>query len=151
MTVPGFEPLARTFAARVTGLDLNRSLSADEIAALDAAMAEHAVLVFPETALDEDGLHRFARGFGDLDIGFKRVSRAPTRFKHEETLDMSNVGPDGALVARDHRKIVGNIANQLWHSDKLVPKAGREVFLPAVGRDHELGRGNRVRRHAGRL
>jgi alpha-ketoglutarate-dependent 2,4-dichlorophenoxyacetate dioxygenase len=133
MTVPGFEPLARTFAARVTGLDLNRSLSADEIAALDAAMAEHAVLVFPETALDEDGLHRFARGFGDLDIGFKRVSRAPTRFKHEETLDMSNVGPDGALVARDHRKIVGNIANQLWHSDSSFQRpAAKYSFLLSV-------------------
>lgn len=130
MSTPSFERLGGTFAARVTGLDITRPLSAETIAGLDAAMAEHAVLIFERTGLDEEGLHRFARSFGDLDLGFKRVSRAPTRFKYDETLDMSNVGVDGAVVPPDHRKIVGNIANQLWHTDSSFQKpAAKYSFL----------------------
>jgi alpha-ketoglutarate-dependent 2,4-dichlorophenoxyacetate dioxygenase len=117
-----FERLRGTFAAKVTGLDLTEPLDAETIACLDGAMAEHAVLIFEETGLDEEGLHRFARAFGELDIGFKRVSRAPTRFKFDETLDMSNVGAGGEIVPKDHRKIVGNIANQLWHTDSSFQK-----------------------------
>jgi alpha-ketoglutarate-dependent 2,4-dichlorophenoxyacetate dioxygenase len=127
---PTFERLGATFVARVTGLDITRPLDAETIALLEAAMAEHAVLIFENSGLDEDGLHRFARAFGNLDIGFKRVSRAPTRFKHDETLDMSNVGADGEVVAPDHRKIVGNIANQLWHTDSSFQKpAAKFSFL----------------------
>lgn len=130
---PRFEQLGETFAARVTGLDITAPLDAQSVALIGAAMCEHGVLVFPETVLDEDGLHRFATSFGQLDIGFKRVSRAPTRFKHEETLDMSNVGIDGAVVAADHRKIVGNIANQLWHSDSSFQNPpARFSFLLSV-------------------
>jgi len=133
MTTPRYERLGGTFAARVTGLDITKPLGSETITALDAAMAEHAVLIFERTGLDEDGLHRFATSFGELDIGFKRVSRAPTRFKHEETLDMSNVGADGAVVAADHRKIVGNIANQLWHTDSSFQKpAAKYSFLLSV-------------------
>ena len=126
----GFERLGQTFAARVTGLDPAGPLNAETVAVLDAAMAEHAVLIFESTGLDEEGLHRFARSFGDLDIGFKRVSRAPTRFKYDETLDMSNVGADGEVVPSDHRKVVGNIANQLWHTDSSFQKpAAKYSFL----------------------
>lgn len=133
MTAPRFERLGGTFAARVTGIDIAAPLSAETTAILDAAMAEHAVLVFEQTGLDEEGLHRFARAFGELDIGFKRVSRAPTRFRYEETLDMSNVGVDGAVVPPDHRKIVGNIANQLWHTDSSFQKpAAKFSFLLSV-------------------
>lgn len=125
-----FERLGGTFTARVTGLDISRPLDAETIALVDTAMAEHAVLIFENTGLDEDGLHRFARSFGDLDIGFKRVSRAPTRFKYDETLDMSNVGADGEVVPVEHRKIVGNIANQLWHTDSSFQKpAAKYSFL----------------------
>lgn len=130
MTPPQFERLGGTFASRVTDLDITRPLDTGTIGALDAAMAEHAVLIFERTGLDEEGLHRFARSFGELDIGFKRVSRAPTRFKYDETLDMSNVGVDGAVVPPDHRKIVGNIANQLWHTDSSFQKpAAKYSFL----------------------
>ena len=125
-----FERLGATFAARVGGLDITRPLDAGTIGLLDAAMADHAVLVFENSGLDEEGLHRFARSFGELDIGFKRVSRAPTRFKYDETLDMSNVGADGEVVPTDHRKIVGNIANQLWHTDSSFQKpAAKYSFL----------------------
>jgi alpha-ketoglutarate-dependent 2,4-dichlorophenoxyacetate dioxygenase len=125
-----FVRLSRTFAARVDGLDIAGPIDAETVKYLDAALAEHAVLIFENTGLDEDGLHRFARRFGDLDIGFKRVSKAPTRFKYEETLDMSNVGADGEVVSADHRKIVGNIANQLWHTDSSFQKpAAKYSFL----------------------
>ena len=128
-----FERLGETFTARVDGIDITRPLEPGAVTALDEAMAEHGVLVFEKSHLDEDGLHRFAKSFGALDIGFKRVSRSPTRFKHSETLDMSNVGIDGAVVASSHRKIVGNIANQLWHTDSSFQKpAAKYSFLLSV-------------------
>ena len=35
---------------------------------------------------------------------------------------MSNVGTDGDTVPKGHRKIVGNIANQLWYTDSVFQK-----------------------------
>jgi hypothetical protein len=34
-----------------------------------------------------------------------------------ELADISNVKVDGSVAGRDDPKIVGNVANQLWHSD----------------------------------
>jgi alpha-ketoglutarate-dependent 2,4-dichlorophenoxyacetate dioxygenase len=128
------EPLHPRFGGLVSNADLQQPLDAaarDEIIAL---MDQYAVLVFPEQFLDQDQQINFTQSFGDLDKGFKRVSRAPTRFKYDELLDMSNVAPDGTIVDRAHKKIVGNIANQLWHTDSSFqqPSAKYSVLTAVV-------------------
>ncbi|MBU4611596.1 TauD/TfdA family dioxygenase [Achromobacter sp. GG226] len=111
-----FTPLHRHFCAEVTGLDLTCP-SAELAAEIDRAMADHAVLVVRGQPLTQDEQMAFTRSFGALDLGFKKVSNAHTRLKYQELADISNVAEDGSIAQRSHRRIVNNVANQIWHSD----------------------------------
>ncbi|WP_144636915.1 TauD/TfdA dioxygenase family protein [Bordetella genomosp. 13] len=126
-------PIQPGFAAHATGIDLSQPLDGDQVSAIDRAMDEHAVLVFRGQALTPDQQLRFARTFGELDLGFKKASKSATRLQHDELLDISNVAEDGQVADRNHRKIVGNLANQLWHSDSsFQAPAARYSMLHAV-------------------
>jgi alpha-ketoglutarate-dependent 2,4-dichlorophenoxyacetate dioxygenase len=105
------------FAALATGLDLSCPISASDIAAIDAAMDCHAVLVFRGQPLGQAEQVAFAEQFGPLDLGLKRLKKQPERLEKAELMDISNLDLDGRPAARDSRKVVSNIANQLWHSD----------------------------------
>ena len=139
-----FKPLHPLFAAEASGLDLTQPLGADEVHAIDAGMNQHAVLVFRNQVLDEDQQIRFAKSLGPLDLGLLKLKRNPTRFKHAELIDISNVGIDDAVAARDSGKVVGNIANQLWHSDSSFQRTRarysmlQAVTLPSWGGDTEF-------------
>ena len=61
-------------------------------------------------------------------MGLKKLKKQPDRLEHAELADISNVGDAGGTVARDSKKIVTNIANQLWHSDSSFPAAGGALF-----------------------
>src|SRR5690606_6689052 len=124
------------FGAEASGVGL-RTPDPDMVRAIDAAMNQYAVLVFRGQPLTEEEQLDLARAFGPLDFGFKkvttRVANPQQRLKHVELADISNIGVDGRITARDHRKIVGNIANQLWHSDSSFQKpAARYSMLHAV-------------------
>lgn len=119
--------------AEVRGLDLSQPLSADVCAAIEAAIAEHAVLVFRQQPLSQDQQIALACSFGPLDLGLKRVKKTASRFKYDELLDISNVDANGEIAARDTRRVVSNLANQLWHSDSSFQKpAARYSLLSAI-------------------
>ena len=59
----------------------------------------------------------YAKHFGPLDLGLRKLKGGPHRFEYAELADISNVKVDGEVADRAHAKIVGNVANQLWHSD----------------------------------
>ena len=128
-----FKPLHALFAAEASGIDLRKSLSQEQIREIDDGMNKYAVLVFRNQPLDQDQQIDFAKSLGPLDLGLRKLKRNPHRFKHEELIDISNVNPDGQVAPRDHAKIVGNIANQLWHSDSSFqrPRA-RYSMLQAI-------------------
>ncbi|MGU7783300.1 TauD/TfdA dioxygenase family protein, partial [Burkholderia sp. PU8-34] len=72
-------------------------------------------------------------GFGTLDLGLKKVKGTPSRFKHAELIDISNVDVSGKVASRDSQRIVSNIANQLWHSDSSFQRpAARYSMLSAI-------------------
>lgn len=112
------KPLHPLFAAEASGIDLSKPVDAATVRAIDDAMDKHAVLVFRGQPLDQDQQFAFARSFGTLDSGLKKLSPgAPSRFKYEEMIEISNIKPDGSLHAATDRKTTSNFANQLWHSD----------------------------------
>ena len=109
------------FAGRVTGVDLAQitpALAGD----IQHAMDLHGVLVFPGQHLDQDAQIGFAQAMGPLELGFRKIKAGAHRLKYNELADISNVTPDGEIAARDHTKIVSNLANQLWHSDSSFQK-----------------------------
>ena len=110
-------PLTPGFAALASGIDISRPLAPDAVRAIEKAMDDYGVLVFRNQPMEQSEQIRFARCFGPLDLGLRRVKGGPHRFDYAELADISNVKADGEVADRNHAKIVGNIANQLWHSD----------------------------------
>ncbi len=110
--------LGNEFFGEAKGIDAGQPLGREEVASIVAGMDRHAVLVFPGQSLTQQQQLDFARNFGPLEVGFRRIRKgAPHRLEYDELADISNVGMDGEVTQRDDPKIVNNIANQLWHSD----------------------------------
>jgi alpha-ketoglutarate-dependent 2,4-dichlorophenoxyacetate dioxygenase len=144
-----FEPLHRDFGALAAGLDLRRPLTTEQVQAVDDGMNRFGLLLFRGQQLTPDEQMAFTRQFGPLDLGFRRVKNAPGsaqphRFEYDELADISNIDADGRVAARDSRKIVSNIANQLWHADSSFqrPRAKYSmlyaVVLPSHGGETEF-------------
>jgi alpha-ketoglutarate-dependent 2,4-dichlorophenoxyacetate dioxygenase len=85
-------------------------------------MDQHAVLVFRDQNLSQTQQIEFAKSLGPLDMGLRKLKGGPHRLEYAELADISNVKVDGEVADRAHAKIVGNVANQLWHSDSSFQK-----------------------------
>ena len=137
------KPLA-PLAAVATGINIAQPLGAVDVRAIEAAMDTHSVLVFRGQPLTEDQQIAFAKSFGPLDLGLRKIKGGPHRFAHAELADISNVKVDGEVADRTHAKIVGNVANQLWHSDSSFQKPRAKysmlssVVVPPLGGDTEF-------------
>jgi alpha-ketoglutarate-dependent 2,4-dichlorophenoxyacetate dioxygenase len=109
------------FAGRVTGINLSQ-ITPELAEKIRRTMDQHAVLVFPAQHIGQDEQIEFAKAMGPLELGFRKIKSGPHRLKHNELADISNVTTDEQVAARDHTKIVSNLANQLWHSDSSFQK-----------------------------
>lgn len=138
------QPLHDVFAAQASGIDLTQPLSSQDVRAINAAMNEHAVLVFRGQPLSAQQQLDFAKHFGPLDIGLKRVFKRPERLEDERLIDISNVDAQGNVARRDSPKNLSNFANQLWHSDSsfMNPRAAYSmlhcVIKPSWGGNTEF-------------
>lgn len=150
MTV-SVRPLHALFAGEVSGVDLREPLAAHEIAALHEGMNRHGLLVFREQSMTPEQQRAMTHQFGALELGFAKVvgqqgerGRDAPRTGYAEVADMSNLGKDDRPVERTDRKIVGNMANQLWHSDSSFQKPPARyslllaVRLPSWGGETEF-------------
>jgi alpha-ketoglutarate-dependent 2,4-dichlorophenoxyacetate dioxygenase len=143
MTTLNLKPL-HPFAAEASGLDITKPLDAAGVKAIEDAMDKHAVLVFRKQPLTQDQQIAFAKSLGPLDLGLRKLKGGPHRFQYAELADISNVKADGEVADRNHAKIVGNVANQLWHSDSSFqhPRAKYSmlsaVVVPGFGGDTEF-------------
>ena len=116
-------PLHPLFAAETDDVDIGRVPDPNLVQEINAAMDRYAVLVLRGKPVGPEQQLAFTRAFGPLDIGLKKVRRGqPDRLGYEELADISNLDESGRIAARDHRRIVGNIANALWHSDSSFQK-----------------------------
>jgi len=143
MSTLSLKPLS-PFAAQASGIDLTRPLTPEQVREIEHAMDQHAVLVFRQQPLTQSQQIDFAKCFGPLDLGFRKVRGGPHRLDYAELADISNVKADGQIAEREHAKIVGNIANQLWHSDSSFQKPRAKysmlysVVTPQAGGDTEF-------------
>ena len=138
-----FTPLHPLFAAEAGGVDIKSPLDPATIAAIDAAMDRYAVLVFRDQFPDQAQQIAFSKQFGPLDGGLRKATGAPTRFQHEELIDVSNLALDSGVAGRDNQKLIGTLANQLWHSDSSFQDLPVKysilatVTIPGAGGDTE--------------
>jgi alpha-ketoglutarate-dependent 2,4-dichlorophenoxyacetate dioxygenase len=133
------KPLQPLFVAEASGIDITRPLSDTEVRQINAAMNEYAVLVWRGQSLTGPHQIDFAKSFGPLDLGLKKVFKRPERLEDERLIDISNVDAQGNVARRDSPKNLSNFANQLWHSDSSFqnPRAAYSMLhalvLPSWG------------------
>jgi alpha-ketoglutarate-dependent 2,4-dichlorophenoxyacetate dioxygenase len=114
-----FRKLHPVFVAEVTGIDLTRPVSLDDAAAIEAAMDEYAVLVFPGQPLTDQQQLDFTRNFGELE-GYNTPGHI--RKQTESRLgpgmaDFSNLDKSGAIMSDQDRVWFFKLGDRLWHSD----------------------------------
>lgn len=138
-------PLHPVFAAEVTGAELSRPLPADQVAEIDAAMAEYGVLLFRGQEVTGEQQLAFARQFGHVDDGATLAVTKSEREASPALIDLANVDADGVPFGADETAKRDNlIANQLWHSDRSFknPPAKYSILCgishPADGGDTEF-------------
>ena len=115
------------FAGEIGGVDLTRPLATDDVAAIEAAIAQNAVLVFRDQRITDEQQLAFSRLFGELEeTRGTGISKPGEQRLHPAFADVSNLDKDNTILARDNRRRLYSLGNMLWHSDssfKAVPAA----------------------------
>lgn len=130
-------PLCPALGAEVTGLDLSRDLAAAERDAVHIAWLQFGVLLFRGQDLDEPGLVKFSRNFGDLEPPPASAERTRAEARGAvapEVWIISNVIENGVAVGA-----LGD-GEAEWHTDMSYmeepPKASvlhAKEIPPAAG------------------
>jgi alpha-ketoglutarate-dependent 2,4-dichlorophenoxyacetate dioxygenase len=138
----GVTPLHPTLGAEVRGVDLTGPVVPEVFAEIDAAFSRHGILVFPDQPVTDEQQLAFSRLFGPLEVN-PNYAGAKMRLR-PDVADISNLDPEGRVLARDDRRNLFNLGNQLWHIDssfKHIPAkcsllSARE--LPSSGGETEF-------------
>ena len=115
-------PLHPTLGAEVRGVDLSRPVSPGVFAEIEAAFNRHGILVFPDQRLTDEQQLAFSQLFGPLEVN-PNYAGAKMRLR-PDIADISNLDAEGQVLARDDRRNLFNLGNQLWHTDssfKRIP------------------------------
>ncbi len=115
---PTIRPLTAVFAGEVSGIDITQPLNAEQVAAIEAGMDRYGVLVFHDQPFTDEQQKAFSRNFGELEhTAGGNVTKPSEKRLDPYMADVSNLGLDHKPLARDDRKRMFNLGNQLWHSD----------------------------------
>ena len=69
------QPLTKHIGARLTGIDVRKPLTPDEVAAVERAMDQYAVVVLPGQDITDEQQLAFTRHFGPLEEGANSGAR----------------------------------------------------------------------------
>src|SRR5438477_5389929 len=135
-------PLHPTLGAEVRGVDLSKPVMPDVFAEIEAAFNRYGILVFPAQPVSDEQQLAFSRLFGPLEVN-PNYAGAKMRLR-PDIADISNLDAEGQVLARDDRRNLFNLGNQLWHTDssfKRIPAkcsllSARE--LPSSGGETEF-------------
>ncbi len=106
------------FVGEVSGIDATRPLAADEVAAIEAGMDRYAVLVFRDQHITDEQQVAFTRHFGEIENSTGGHVTRPEQKRLDPLMnDVSNLDQNHRPLARDDRRRLFNLGNQLWHSD----------------------------------
>ncbi len=117
-------PLHPCIGAEMTGIDARRPQTPAEVAAIEAGMDRHAVLVLPGQDMTDEQQLAFTRNFGPLQEGANTTLTATTMRLGEAFADVSNLDKDNKRLERNDRRRMAALGNRLWHSDatfRIVP------------------------------
>jgi alpha-ketoglutarate-dependent 2,4-dichlorophenoxyacetate dioxygenase len=112
-------PLTPGFAGEVSGVDITRPLSRQDVAAIDQGMNRYGVLVFHGQNVTDEQQIAFSRNFGELEA---KDRPGNIRKESESRLgagigDLSNLDKNGRIISADDRQWFFKLGDRLWHSD----------------------------------
>ena len=122
--INAINPARPTFIGEVSGIDLTRRLTEEEVSAIHAGMDRFGVLVFHDQHFDDDQQISFSRQLGMLEEATGDIMSEKDRRLSMDLNDISNLDKNGELLPRDDRRRLFGLGNLLWHSDssfKEVP------------------------------
>ena len=102
---------------RITDIDARKPLTPAEVARIEAAMDEYAVVVLPGQDITDEQQLAFTRNFGPLEEGANSGARDADLRLPVVFADVSNLDKQGQIAARDNKKRMAALGNRLWHSD----------------------------------
>jgi len=132
--------LTPVFGAEITGVDLTR-LDDATFAEIEDAFETHSVLVFPGQDLDDDAQIAFSSRFGVLETTQAHIAN---NFKVAHVSVITNLDPDGKLMAADDPRVLFRLGQRNWHSDssfKRIPAKASLLHarkLPPAGGDTQF-------------
>jgi alpha-ketoglutarate-dependent 2,4-dichlorophenoxyacetate dioxygenase len=110
---PQATPLGKTFAARVSGIDLRQVPDAATHAWIEDTLARFGVLSFGPQRIDDTHQERLIQLFGPpFEANFKEIATG-----HRHFYDITTVDEDGATIATDSPRGLTLLANAQWHTD----------------------------------
>lgn len=117
--------LTPVFAAEITGVDLT-DLDDATFAQIEDAFETYSVLIFPDQHLDDDQQIAFSRRFGELE---KTQGHIANNFTVKHVSEISNLDPEGRLMAADDPRLQFRIGQRNWHSDSSFKRVPAKASL----------------------
>jgi alpha-ketoglutarate-dependent 2,4-dichlorophenoxyacetate dioxygenase len=106
------------FVGEMSGIDISKPLSPDEVSAIEAGIDRYAVLVFHDQKITDEQQMAFSRNFGNLeDARGGNITKPEDKRLQVGMNDVSNLDRDGQPLTRESRVRLFNLGNMLWHSD----------------------------------
>ncbi len=106
------------FAGEVSGIDITKPISKEDVAAIEAGMDKYAVLVFRDQRFTDEAQMAFGPNFGRIEASRGGNVTKPQDLRLKPGMnDVSNLGKDGKPLPLDSRQRMFNLGNMLWHSD----------------------------------
>lgn len=124
-TTISIRQLTPVFAAELTGVDLTQ-LDDAAFARIEDAFETHSVLVFPRQDLDDDSQIAFSCRFGELE---KTQGHIANNFTVKHVSVITNLDPDGKLMAADDPRVLYRIGQRRWHSDSSYKRIPAKASL----------------------
>ena len=112
------------FMGEIGGVDLRQPLDKETVAALQAAIDKHGVLVFHDQQIDDAQQQAFSRNFGELESTVRAYRKDFVPRLDVFMADISNLDENNKLLSGNDRRRLNALGNRLWHSDssfKRVP------------------------------
>lgn len=107
------------FAGEVSGIDVSRPLSRQQISDIQSWIDQYAVLVFRDQNLTDAEQLAFTRNFGEIENAYGGTlpgNAQENRLGHG-LIDVSNLDANGKPLSLESRTRLFNLGNMLWHSD----------------------------------
>ncbi|HZY54231.1 MAG TPA: TauD/TfdA family dioxygenase [Reyranella sp.] len=118
MQIRAIDPINRPFfAGEVSGIDWRKVPTPEQAEAVHRGMDQFGVLVFRDQDIDDEQQVAFSRALGPLESATGDIAKPEERRLSMDVNDISNVDKDNKVVARDDRRRLFGLGNQLWHSD----------------------------------